>query len=631
LKSALNAELMPDSIAASFSIKNFFEAPLDFSFTFNAIDGFDRFLADGKLTIEQLPLWNLPESPLEGLIDFAANVNANSLDSINLDYKVESDIIEVQTETEPMILYPMDIYGDAILATDTSFALIKLNQLKMRVNNFASALAHGDFQLESPQQVNLFIDHLTIDHEQVMPILPAQLLEGLESLSVTGNSNLTSKISITLPENGEPIIDTRGQISVKAGVEYPEAFFSLKRIDGTVNFNSDGESGKFDLEAMLDSLTIEDVQDEPLRNMSVMANGSLPDLETFKLDSAKMHIPDLMTQVFLKGQVDSLSGNMPAHFDGLLAFDSENDTISLLNYLRASGKLTQSMELNLLKNIAEIKGTLVIDHLNLNYEDIAQIDSIVAVIHFAEKYDIEKETLIESPTGQSFFAEAGSYYYDLLRPYYQQSHGQFSFLHIGKVQAMDYYASDISFDILISNEQIEIPRFALNAYDGNMSGSFYGNLHDGTPDQIEWKIKANLSQLNSAKLIPTRRLKMKGSELNMNLDLSGVGVDPASKLDVQGYLFVTKIGPQFTDNVLRSLDPKGTDKSIQDTRRLLNWGYKPKLISFEVKHGNLYPTIHLAKGKLLTKLIPLNLSGGKIELARIPVKFFMTNMMTASQ
>ena len=365
--------------------------------------------------------------------------------------------------------------------------------------------------------------------------------------------------------------------------------------------------------------------------MSLIVNGSFPDLETLKFDSSKLIIPELMTQALLDGQIDSLSENMLARFDGYLSFDSENDTVRMLNFLKLSGRLAQRAELNLVNNIAEIRGLLKVDHLNLQYEDMAQADSIVGEIYFTQKYDIEQGTLIEQPANRSFFTEAGSYYYDLLRPYYQQSHGQFSSLRIGKIQAMDYYASDINFDIFILNERIEIPRFTLDAYDGNMSGLFYANLHQGKLDQIEWKVKANLAQLNSTKLLPSRRFKARGSDLNMNLELSGMGIDPASKLEVAGYLYVTQIGPQFTDNVLRSLDPRGTDKSIQDTRKLLNWGYKPKLISFEVKHGNLYPTIHLVKGKLLTKLIPLNLSGGKIELARIPVKFFMRNMMTEGQ
>jgi len=103
-------------------------------------------------------------------------------------------------------------------------------------------------------------------------------------------------------------------------------------------------------------------------------------------------------------------------------------------------------------------------------------------------------------------------------------------------------------------------------------------------------------------------------------------LDPTRDVELCGYFYVTRIGSQFTDNVLRSLDPKGTDKSIQDTRKLLNWGYKPRLISFEIKHDNLYPSIHLIKGNFFAKLIPLNVSGGKIELARIPIKFFLSNL-----
>jgi hypothetical protein len=229
---------------------------------------------------------------------------------------------------------------------------------------------------------------------------------------------------------------------------------------------------------------------------------------------------------------------------------------------------------------------------------------------------------------QPFLAEAGAYYYDVLRPYYQQQRDHFSHFHIGKIKAMGYYASDLNLDLHIRNERIEIPKFSLNLYDGNLSGLIYVNLHEGKLDQVDWRIKANLASMNSAKLLPTINLKAKGSELNMNLGLSGTGLDPATKFEVSGYLYVTQIGPQFMDNVLRSLDPKGTDKSIQDTRKLLAWGYKPKLVSIEIKHDNLYPTIHLTKARLLTKLIPLNLSGNKIELARIPLKFFLADMTT---
>ena len=632
LEAALNEELMPDSVTTSFTVDNFFDVPLSLSLYFKSLDGINKFLANGNLVVDQLPLGNLPESMLEGFVDLALNLKAESLDQIDLDLKIESDIIEAQTETEPLILYPMDILAKAVLSTDTLFQMIKLKKLEMGINNFASALAHGEFLLDPQQQITVFIDKLNIDHEKVMAILPDQLLEGYESLKVSGSTNLTSKISVVIPENQQPIINADGKVLLNASVKYPDEFFTLGLIQGYLNFESNGESADFNSQFILDSLVIEGIQDKPLRNMSLTIDGRFADWETIKLDSASMMIPDLMTQLFLTAGIDSLtSENIHVMGNGYLTFNTEGDTVSLLNMLKLSGILSQEIDFSMLNNITEITGQLIINNLNVNYEDLAQADSISGRIYFNEKFDIENEIIVKNPLNQSFVAGAGSYYYDLLRPYYQQDRNRFSYLRIGKIKATDYYATDINFDLFIQNERIEIPRFSLKAYDGNMSGLIYANLHEGKPDSIEWKIKANVSRLNSAKLIPTRKLKAKGSDLNMNLELSGTGVDPASRLDVEGYLYVTEIGPQFTDNVLRSLDPKRTDKSIQDTRKLLNWGYKPKLISFEIKHGNLYPTIHLVKGKFLTKLIPLNLSGGKIELARIPVKFFLTNMMVESR
>jgi len=627
----LNSEFMPDSLSTRLRVEQFFNVPLDFNFRFISIDRLSKYEAAGGLVVKELPLANIPESTMEGVVDFDLNLNSESLDRIQLDIKAASDIIEVQTETQsdPLILYPMDFWGDALLSTDTTFQKIKLDQLIAQISDFASGRIHGDFVFDNQPTLNLIIDNFTVEHDKVMEILPAQFIEGFESLQVGGSTNLTSKLSVIFPENEDLNIQADGSVTFNASVKYPDKFFTLGAIDGKLDFNMAGEAGNFNAQARLDSLVIEGVQDEPLRNMSVSLKGEFPDFETLKLDSIVMIIPDFMTNAFVTTRIDSLSSdNIRLKGSGFLSLNTEGDTVTSLNMLKLSGELLQKLEFSLADNIADITGQLVIHNLNVMYEDLAQIDSISGKIYLSQKFDIENEKIIENPLNQSFIAGAGSYYYDLLRPYYQQDQDRFSYLQIARIKAMDYVATNINFDFFIHNERIEIPRFSLLAYDGNMSGLMYANLHEGKLDQVEWKVKANISRLNSAKLIPTRRIKSRGSDLNMNLELSGMGIDPASQLDIEGYFYVTKIGPQFTDNVLRSLDPRGTDKSIQDTRRLLNWGYKPRLISFEIKHGNLYPTMHLVKGKLLTKLIPLNLSGGKIELARIPVKFFFQNMMT---
>ena len=631
LTTALDGEFMPDSVAATFGVDQFFGVPLSVVLNFKSKDRLNNYQASGNLSFNEMKLDQLPASPMNGEMGMDVNFHSQSLDQIILDLKLVTDIIELQTETEPIIISPMDIFGNLVLATDTTFQKIELNHLKAQVNNFASLLMHGDLSFSDKQQVNLVIDELKADHEKAMRFIPVQFLEGFESLSVTGSTYLTSKINIMLQDSQESTITTDGTIFTTAGIQYPDQFFTLGKLENRIGFSTDGISVKIDMQTILDSIVVVGIQDKPLRNISLRLNGHLPDLETVIIDSSNLSVPDLMTNIFLTAKIDSLSGNMQMNATSYLSLDTVEDTVKSLNMLQISGKLSQTSKLSFGGNIATLTGNLSLDNLSLKYEDLAQVDSITGDIYFTENIDIEKGTIIERPATHSFIAEAGSYYYDLLRPYYLQNREKFSHCQINKIKATDYFATNINFDMFIFNETIEIPRFSMNLYEGNMSGLVYADLHDGNLNEVEWKVKGNLSRLNSAKLIPTLKADAKGSDLNLNLELSGTGLDPASRLDVEGYFYVTKIGPRFTDNVLRSLDPRGTDKSIQDTRRLLNWGYKPRLISFEIKHGNLYPTIHLVKAKFLTKLIPLNLSGGKIELARIPVKFFLDNMMAEAE
>ncbi|MDZ7400828.1 MAG: AsmA family protein [candidate division KSB1 bacterium] len=630
LNSALQADLSPDSIRAIVSIGNFFEVPLDFNFHFKSILGLDRFRAGADLNIPRLPLSNLPASALTGLLDLSANLKAETLDRIDLTMLAKSDEIIYETDTGPLIFNPLTLLGKGWLSTTATFERLELKQLLLKANDFATGKISGTLELSEPSRLELLADDLIVDHPKLMAYLPSSWFEGYETLSIGGRSTATASITAIIPSETESQIDVRGKVLINANVEYPDLFLSLKHVTGILNFTSDAETAQFALTGMLDSLIIQGVRDDPIRNMPLWAKVHMPDFETLKLDSAELLVQQLRATVRLNGQLDSLSGNMPSWFDINVTLDTQQDTIPALNDMRFAGKINGNVHVFMVGDLADISGQVNIGLPHLAYSSIAKLDTIEGAIQFALRYDIEREVLIESGAGWPFLSSEGSYYYDLLRPNYRQRHPQFSAIEIRRIRAGDYQARDIHIDLLFDNERINVPRFTLKAYDGNVAGLISANLHQGTLDQIEWRIKANVSQLNSAKLLPTRRLRRKGSELNLTMELSGVGLDPARKMDIQGNFYVTRIGPQFTDNVLRSLDPRGTDKSIQDTRRLLNWGYRPRLISFEIKHGNLYPTIHLVKGKLWTRLIPLNLSGGKIQLARIPIKFFMTNMMTAT-
>ena len=622
----LNHQFKPDSLSTVVKIDNFFEAPLDFKLKFKQPSSSHQYQANARLTLKELSLESLSYSAIQGFIDFDFEINSQSLDRIYVSLNLVSDIIEVMTEEESIIIYPFDIVASMVLNSDSSFQKIQLKDTRFLISDFALLAMQGTIDLPSPQQFNIFIDTLKIDHKKLLEIIPEQFLEGMENLKLSGESNLTARIFTAIPEKAEPVIDVNSEIIIQGDVDYPENELLINDFKGHVFFTTNGKTAKALIDAQIDTVTLTTLQDDPISDITFTGKFFMPDFETVKIESTFLDIPGLKSHISIAGQIDSLSNHTQANGSLQLFVDAGNDSVRFLNDICLTGTLTQKSKIHLKNNLLHIDGNLLVKNLNVAYADLLDVQSIVGQIYFSELIDIENSSIIEKSKDEPLFASVGSYNYNLFRPYYQYCSDNFSHISITKLKAMDYYVDDINLDFIIQNEKIEIPYFSLHLYDGNMSGLFSVNLHQGNPEDIEWYIKANVSRLNSAKLLPKRKVKTRGSDLNMNLELSGKGIDPQQDLTLQGYLYVTKIGPKFTDNVLRSLDPRGTDKGIQDTRKLLNWGYKPKLISFEIKHDNLYPSIHLVKGNLFTKLIPLNISGGKIELARIPLKILLANM-----
>ncbi|MFZ5517386.1 MAG: AsmA family protein [Candidatus Zhuqueibacterota bacterium] len=630
----LDPEFFPVSVNASASLKNFFNTTLNLLAHFSSFDGLNSYLADAHLYFQGMSLAAVTESALEGEAGLDLKLSSQSLDSIDMALVVSTDILEIPYEPEPIIVHPMEMVATAVLSADTTFQYFQAGKIDIQVGDFLSALAHGRAFIGETQRIHLVMDQIELDHQNALLAAPEAFLVGLETLTLSGATLINSTVTVLVDEKGEPTIHGAGTISMDGGLLWPASFLRIGSIKNQIQFETDAISGEIHMQGKVDDLMVDGVLDTPLRDIALTLTGHAPDFETLVLDSADVVVPAFNANLRVTGRADSLTGNLQARLASLLTLDATEKEVQLPEQISVTGALSQGAEVNLKQNIAAIDGWLKFDNVSVQYDTIARADTIAGCLYFTQKIDIEKGWIVQTEGDRAFLASATSSYYDLLRPYYFKELNDtiFSRIHINKISAMDYSVSDMNIDLHIQNEMVEIPRFSLKLYDGNMAGMLTLNAHTGEPENIEWKIKADLSRLNSARLLPSTRRSEKDADLNLNLELHGLGVDPATRLDVAGYLYVTKIGPQFTDNVLQSLDPKGIDKSIQDTRTLLNWGYKPRLISFEIKHDNLYPSIHLVKGKLLTKLIPLNLAGGnKIELARIPIKFFLANVAATAE
>ncbi len=244
LTSSLDADFFPKTADFNLAIGDFLGTPLTFIMNFVAEDQLNKYLLDGELSIKELPLRNIPEAMMEGAIDFGAKLHSESLDRIDLDMSLITDIIELrmEDEPEPYIFSPMEIIANSRVATDTTFEKFDFKEITMQVSDFASGLMHGNFLMGTEQKLTLVVDEFKVDHEKVMAIVPSQLLVDLETLKVFGYSNLTANLSVIIPETEEIIIQTDGTIKVHAGVDYPEVYFKLDRIEGDIEFDSDGPS-----------------------------------------------------------------------------------------------------------------------------------------------------------------------------------------------------------------------------------------------------------------------------------------------------------------------------------------------------------------------------------------------------
>jgi hypothetical protein len=191
---------------------------------------------------------------------------------------------------------------------------------------------------------------------------------------------------------------------------------------------------------------------------------------------------------------------------------------------------------------------------------------------------------------------------------------------IQSVRIAGYPVDDIQLDVWIQDGWVQVPRFQAKLLGGNLGGGFRLELNDGKPASMRYLIKADAARINSAVLLKSD-IPDEDTELDATMNFQGRGLDPNAGLDIEGALHITKIGPKFASTMLKGIDPQGTDRSILLTRRLFELGYKPKLFSFEIQHGYVYPTLIIAK----PWFIPIKMAD-RIGYGRLSIEFFMKNM-----
>ncbi len=633
---ALNSDMLilndnfPSRVTLTAQVNQIFGGSVDIDFKFESMDKLTHFMISANANINQLKVEEFPQSPATGLFSGNLAVSGSDIEHLLLNFKMWTDSLKVSTETEKLVILPVTSEGFATIRTNPDFNDIRFDRIEFAMNNFFSFYGSAKVEEMAQKGFELVIDSILVKHEQLFEFIPMNVKQGMETLEIGGKTVVTGIARGKVPVDGEPEIFAELNGEFKAHINYPDIPVRIGSLNGKLNLKTNGLQAQGDGIVSIDEFVMEGLRDRAINNSSLLVKYHLPDFTRLKIDTAVLVIPDLDSRADLSGEIDSLDSNPLMHLDLVFDFSSE-DSVLVINDLFLIGEMDAKAQVSVKYPFAQVNAQAQVNRLHVRFGDEIEIRQISGKIFLSQKYDIENSLLMSDDRNTISGTNMGTLNYNILTPYYKNATEESSYLFIERIRAFNYEASDFQVDLKLGNAKIEIPEFLLNLYEGNMNGVLSADLSAGQLDKITYYLKANVSRLNSAKLSLSGSGSAEASELNMNMEIEGIGLDPLKKIDFGGYFYITKIGSKFTENVLNSLDPKGTDKSIQDTKRLLKWGYKPKLISFEIKHGYMYPAIHLVKGNILTKLIPLNLSSGKIELARIPIQFFLNQQLNSVQ
>jgi len=213
----------------------------------------------------------------------------------------------------------------------------------------------------------------------------------------------------------------------------------------------------------------------------------------------------------------------------------------------------------------------------------------------------------------------------LMYELFRDNTGERSRLTIEKIEVLGYQLSNLAADLHLGNGRFDIPKFSVNLFDGNVVGNLLIGLGSGNPDSISYA--ANM-QIASIDVSGFRRLSAqlggKQSRVSANFALRGLGTPQGGENleavvnNLAGRLNITKIENKVASNLLQALDPKGTDKGIQNMRLLMKTRWNVKQLTFEMKNGFVYASLTHAKPWYAPFTLPQPL-----DFARFPVKPYL--------
>ncbi len=581
-----------------------------------------------ELQVHRLNLAPLLAGSARGHLDLSVLASANYGMNAFLQAQVHSgDLQYLYAKNLYESLPEIQFQSRGNLRSSPGFGEIDLTNFQMNVND----LVHGQLSAKAfplKQKADVLLKNLTVDLSKVRPFLPSDIQETFQLADWSGKVTVGAQAEARLnPANDSLEVTTNGQVAVT--IPYfinNEWQVSVNGIALTAEFSGSPLLLHTTFAGGARTFMLKDVLARPIQKTHFSGKAELVNLDGVRLERFDLNQPDLHVTLHAAGHVDSLSDVFPhIHLAGGFGMALPKPAPVIVD-VNVAGGLAGDFRANSRQNkpqIVDVAGTVSLRKLFVEAAKTASAGGICGKIPFRAAVDLENSLLV--PTRENLVVSFPLY--QIFQPYYFQEDSLFRQIAIDTIRVLNYRITNFQSDIYIRDGVVLLPKTQMNLYDGNIVSQIWLNLGTGTLNDIAYAISAQVARVNSAKFPGSRGKKRKKSLIAASLHFKGKGLDVSRGLDVQGGVEVTQMGTQTTDNLLRSLDPRGVDKSIQQVRQLIRFGSKPGIISFQIRHGNLYPRIQLIQPWYL----PFRISGGQVVLSRIPLSFVLNLALQSAE
>jgi hypothetical protein len=610
----LDSANLPTLLSVEWTAENLLNAQANAKIDLSG-DRFEDLAGTANVSVSRLQTQVLPNMPLSSVLNANLEIDVYSLHQIDGALTNHSDsLFYYQKETYgfPPLTFTGRWQGDIDLLAQS----FRIDSLQLQLNDILYAMAFASL---SDDQIQVQVSQLEIRHQPLYRMVPREIRDQLYDLRLGGSTRLQATASGSKKDS---LLTYRmdGKIrTVDMRIDYPSKGLVF---DG-IHLDLDLRSRSDQLYRLAAALTIDEILVDLEQKMRYLDNHFSFNLESrdgseFQLNDGQLELPDLCATGRFAAILDDLPTN--PQFSGQLELDQVMpDTIVLADLVGLRGDQRLSANFSGDQFTIHLRTFYDAEHLDVSLPGEIRVRDINAHLDLEQSVDLHAGKLIMRNESPILTPSNAALDYTILRDYYRASVNKRSTLSVGAIEAAGYAVSNVNAEMYLGEGWVEIPFLQAQSYGGTILSRFAVDLAAGDLRNANYPISAHFNEVNSELLLPADNKEQGRGIINGNLTLDGKGLDPQHEMMVGGYFYITEIGPRVVSNLLRALDPRGTDTGVSLTQQLIGLGFKPSLVSFLIRQGYFYPAIYFDQ----PWYFPVRLSEGKVELSRVPVQFFL--------